>query len=87
MTVLIFLTGTNFINRKLFLRRRCRTRLSGVSASVAKVLLFASGTRTLFLGINYFPGAIAYQPDAELEAPMVFVIVFLALKWPISFLC
>lgn len=40
-----------------------------------------------FLGINYFPGAVAPHPDAVLRTPMVFVIVFVFLKWPISFLC
>lgn len=37
------------------------------------------------VGVNYSPGASRPQPDGVRETPMVFVIVFLVLKWPISF--
>ena len=37
------------------------------------------------VGVNYFPRASTPKPDEVRETPMVFVIVFLVLKWPISF--
>lgn len=86
-TVLIFLTGINFINRNLLLRRKpSHTGESGLGLRGQSVAVCFE-VENAFLGINYFPGAIAHQPNAALGAPMVFVIVFLALKWRISFLC
>lgn len=58
MTAFTFLTGINFINRKLFLRRSCHMQPSGVSASVAKVLLFAFRTRTLSWVLIIFLGPL-----------------------------
>lgn len=85
-TIVSMCVSINFANRT-FLRRRLWSTVEWCLGLLGQGGLYPGKG---FLVLVIVPGAFPYQPASqcwEVKIPMVFVIVFLALKWPISFLC